>query len=222
MHESDQMWHQHILDVVNYYHDMMLLCGRVIGHNPDGAMAGKAERDEATKNALEQRFPDYERDIWGHVMSIKLRFRDQYGNEEIIEAVYKGSMEGAFRKYAQKRNTALHLVKFRLNNGSLIQMASTPKDLGLRENAIIRTSVSSVDTITIRVKDLTGEETMFTVKRTTRMGKIFDAYAARKGCCPQSLRFSLDGENILCDFTPAELQLEDHDQIDVILAQMGC
>ena len=31
----DQMWHQHILDVVNYTHDMMLLCGHVVGHNPD-------------------------------------------------------------------------------------------------------------------------------------------------------------------------------------------
>jgi len=26
----DQMWHQHILDVVNYTHNMMLLCGHVV------------------------------------------------------------------------------------------------------------------------------------------------------------------------------------------------
>ncbi len=43
----DQMWHCHILDVVNYCHDMMLLCGHVVGHNPDGALdsAAKQKRD---------------------------------------------------------------------------------------------------------------------------------------------------------------------------------
>ncbi|EJK77832.1 hypothetical protein THAOC_00308 [Thalassiosira oceanica] len=139
------MWHQHILDVVNYCHDMMMLCGRVIGHNPDGAIAGKVERDEATKKALEQRFPEYERDIWGHEMLI-----------------------------------------------------------------------------TIRVKDQTGEVTLFKMKRTTKMGKIFAVIAARKGCCSQILRFLLGWERIDPDLTPAELELEDNDQIDVFLAQNGC
>ena len=60
----DRMWHQHILDV-NYYHDTMLLCGRVVGHNPDGALSGKAERDEATREALEKRYPNYDKEIWG-------------------------------------------------------------------------------------------------------------------------------------------------------------
>ena len=70
----DQMWHQHILDVVNYNHDMMLLCGHVVGHNPDGASDGKkkAERDATTRNALEQRFPNkYDKEIWG-VASLKV------------------------------------------------------------------------------------------------------------------------------------------------------
>jgi len=57
------MWHQHILDVVNYSHDMMLLCGRVVGHNPDGAMCGKAERDLTTRAALERRFPNYDEEL---------------------------------------------------------------------------------------------------------------------------------------------------------------
>ena len=35
--------------------------------------------------------------------------------------------------------------------------------------------------ITIRVKDQTGEETMFKIKKTTRMKKVFATYAARKG-----------------------------------------
>ena len=43
----------------------MLLCGRVVGHNPDGALSGKAERDEATREALEKRYQNYDKEIWG-------------------------------------------------------------------------------------------------------------------------------------------------------------
>jgi hypothetical protein len=52
----DLMWHQHILDVVNYVNDCVLLCdGRVVGHNPDGAHEGGQDREgrrSATQSAL--------------------------------------------------------------------------------------------------------------------------------------------------------------------------
>ena len=69
----DQMWHQHILDAVNYTHDMMLLCGHFVGHNPDGALdlQKKAKRDKATRKALEKRFANkYDKEIWG-ILEIK-------------------------------------------------------------------------------------------------------------------------------------------------------
>ena len=47
-------------------------------------------------------------------------------------------------------------------------------------------------TITIRVKDQGGDETFFKVKQTTKMGKIFKAYASRKGVDEKSLRFLLE------------------------------
>jgi len=75
--------------------------------------------------------------------------------------------------------------------------------------------------ITIRVKDQTGEETMFKIKKSTKMSKVFAAYAQRKGVEPASLRFLLDGERIGPDETPKMLELEDEDQIDCVLAQVG-
>jgi hypothetical protein len=56
--EVEKMWHQHILDVVNYSHECMLLCGHVIGHNPDGGLidSAPAERGEATRAAFEEHF----------------------------------------------------------------------------------------------------------------------------------------------------------------------
>ena len=55
---------------------------------------------------------------------------------------------------------------------------------------------SGEDVITLRVKDQTGDEMFFKVKKTTKMQKIFDAYAQRRGIQTASLRFVLDGEFI--------------------------
>ena len=79
----------------------------------------------------------------------------------------------------------------------------------------------SAEAITIRVKDQAGEETFFKVKNTTKMSKVFAAYAQRKGVQQTSLRFLLDGERINDDDTPKTLELEDQDQIDCLLEQFG-
>jgi len=80
---------------------------------------------------------------------------------------------------------------------------------------------SANEPITIRVKDQTGEETMFKIKKSTKMSKVFSAYAQRKGVEEKSLRFLLDGERINETDTPKMLELEDEDQIDCVLAQVG-
>jgi small ubiquitin-related modifier len=53
------------------------------------------------------------------------------------------------------------------------------------------------------------------------MSKIFNAYAVRKGVDPSSLRFLLDGDNVDPNQTPKMLELEDQDQIDCVLEQVG-
>lgn len=53
------------------------------------------------------------------------------------------------------------------------------------------------------------------------MSKIFNAYASRKGVDPNSLRFLLDGDNVDPNATPKMLELEDQDQIDAVLEQVG-
>lgn len=66
-----------------------------------------------------------------------------------------------------------------------------------------------------------GEETFFKVKKTTKMQKVFDAYASRKGVAKNAMRFLVDGERIEEDATPESLDLEDQDQIDCLLEQTG-
>lgn len=53
------------------------------------------------------------------------------------------------------------------------------------------------------------------------MSKIFNAYASRKGVDANSLRFLLDGEIVGPESTPKMLELEDQDQIDAVLEQVG-
>ncbi len=83
------------------------------------------------------------------------------------------------------------------------------------------TGGEAAETITVRVKDNTGEEMFFKVKKTTKMSKIMDAYAQRRGVATNSLRFMLDGDRIQGDATPKMLELEDNDQIDVMLETVG-
>ena len=77
-------------------------------------------------------------------------------------------------------------------------------------------------TITLRVKDQTGEEPIhFKVKTTTMMGKVFRAYAQRKGLEMGALRFLLDADRLTDLKTVEASGLEDGDQIDVHLEMVG-
>lgn len=88
----------------------------------------------------------------------------------------------------------------------------------------IKKEVDSRDTsyVNIRVKDQTGEETMFRVRNTTPFGRIIDAYASRKGVRAKDLGFLLDGDRIEPNQTIAGLDLEDDDQVDCMLIASGC
>ena len=98
---------------------------------------------------------------------------------------------------------------------------------GLKADLVVRLQDSlnvggasgNTKTMSLRVRDQTGEETYFKVQTSTRMEKVFNTYAQRKGVSLYSLRFFLDGEKIPPDSTPETLDLEDQDQIDCMLNQ---
>ena len=76
--------------------------------------------------------------------------------------------------------------------------------------------------LNIRIRDQTGEETFFKVKKTTKLDKVFNAYATRKDVCATSLRFFVDGAGVRGDQTPADIGMGDGDQIDCMRALQGC
>ena len=241
----DQMWHCHILDVVNYCHDMMLLCGHLVGHNPDGALdyVAKQERDDTTRASLQDHFGSYDKEAWDYSPAaasanangnailakeesaiadmINIRVKLGRGEETLLEEVSKTTRMGdIFVRYAATKEVNPDRLIFTLN-GESINKHHTVADLGLDDNDLID-CLFDPERITIIVKDQNGEEVMYKIRRTTQMRTVFNAYAARKRVDVASLRFLLDGRRVSFDETPAILDLEDLDQVDVILQQCGC
>jgi small ubiquitin-related modifier len=59
------------------------------------------------------------------------------------------------------------------------------------------------------------------VKKGTSMKKVMQAFADRKGVQLDMLRFTIDGVRCNEGDTPKMLELEEGDQIDVMLMQLG-
>ncbi len=67
-----------------------------------------------------------------------------------------------------------------------------------------------------------GAEVVFKVRRSTLLGKVFSAYAAKTGTRRTAIRFLFDGKSLNDEDTPESLGLEDHDVVLVALQQYGC
>ena len=81
---------------------------------------------------------------------------------------------------------------------------------------VVRAAEENKQIIMIRVKDQTGEETMFKMYNSTKMSKVFRAYEKNKVVEKASLCFLFKGKIILEMDTPKMLKLNDNDQIDCI------
>ncbi|KAF9788000.1 ubiquitin-like protein [Thelephora terrestris] len=75
--------------------------------------------------------------------------------------------------------------------------------------------------INIKVLTSSGEEVFFKIKRNTKLSKLQAAYANKVGKDVGTIRFLYDGNRINDDDTPASLDMEDNDTIDVMVEQVG-
>ncbi|KAK2464964.1 hypothetical protein APHAL10511_003040 [Amanita phalloides] len=75
--------------------------------------------------------------------------------------------------------------------------------------------------INIKVVSSLGDEVYFKIKRSTKLSKLQGAYANKVGKDVSSIRFLYDGSRIQDDDTPASLDMEDGDTIDVMVEQVG-
>ena len=142
----DQMWHQHLLDVTNYCHDTILLCGHVVGHNPDGALDGpaKAARTKTTRDALFENFgSDYNKEMW--LTPTELHEEERIDSKIPITLILRQKrkiklfrikrhqkLSVLFNTYAQMTGVAVHELQFLLD-GERIKESDTPFDLKLND-----------------------------------------------------------------------------------------
>jgi len=77
------------------------------------------------------------------------------------------------------------------------------------------------ETINVKVVSSSGDEVFFKIKRSTKLSKLQGAYASKVGKDVGSIRFLYDGTRINEDDTPASLDMEENDTIDVMVEQVG-
>jgi len=75
--------------------------------------------------------------------------------------------------------------------------------------------------INLKVKGQDGGEVFFRIKSTATLKKLMHAYCDRQSVDPQSIAFLFDGRRLRAEQTPAELDMEDGDEIDAMLHQTG-
>ncbi|KAI0245443.1 ubiquitin-like protein [Lactifluus subvellereus] len=85
----------------------------------------------------------------------------------------------------------------------------------------VKTEQGNNETINVKVVSATGDEVYFKIKRNTKLSKLQGAYANKVGKDVGSIRFLYDGNRINDDDTPATLEMDDGDTIDVMVEQVG-
>jgi small ubiquitin-related modifier len=238
----DQMWHAHVLDTKNYFHDMMLLCGNVVNHNPDGGHDKEAReaRRKTTRDALLNRFGSYtiDSEIWRgfHIDGedpVTVVVKDgRDGVPVTFEIKPSMKMRQIFEIFARKQNVNVAHVHL-MYRGRPITKTDTPESLRIKNhtppteiNALITDAeiipLDSPQPIVISIRDQSGEEIYFKIKKTTPLSRVYESYASRKGVDAKDLRFIFDGTRIDSTETAESIKLEDQDRLYCMSVLSGC
>jgi len=164
----------------------------------------KAERDETTRKELEERFANkYDKEIWG-VAEIK-KEQDVVIKTEEGETTDDDNTERGDNKPAAIKKEQDVTIK-------------------TEEGEASDDNTDNHNRIRIYIKGHRRADPAlgFEMTRSTKMGKLFQSYAQRRGLELDSLRFMVDGERIAESDTPSFLELEDGDYIDAPKAQSAC
>jgi len=166
---------------------------------------------------------------------ITLKVRDQAGDVMFFKVKKSTEMRKIFEAYAQRLGVTARNLKFSLD-GERIKETDTPKMLELSDEDQVDVFLEQVGgsqqedvkptgddaVITIKVREQNGTEIAFKVKKSTKMSKIFEAFASRKGVELNAIRFlTPEGERVTPEHTPKMLELEDEGYLDARIEQQG-
>ncbi|PIA28216.1 hypothetical protein AQUCO_07200098v1 [Aquilegia coerulea] len=83
------------------------------------------------------------------------------------------------------------------------------------------TSMNHPNHVNLKVKGLDGTEVCYRVKRNLPLGQLLNTYCERQSLEFKTVAFLLNGKRIKERHTPAQLHMEDGDEIDAMLHQGG-
>ncbi|KAJ1397469.1 Ubiquitin-like domain superfamily [Sesbania bispinosa] len=75
--------------------------------------------------------------------------------------------------------------------------------------------------INLKVKGQDGLETFCRIKRSTQLRKLMIAYCEQKSVDFNAIVFLFDGRRLRPEQTPDQLEMQDGDEIDAMLHQIG-
>lgn len=144
----EKMWHQHILDTQNYHHDMILLCGQVVTHNPDDEQVGDSfasgQRYQFTREEIQRHFSEaFDEDIWPSSDEIQLNRLLRQGQAQQQEEPNRNNPVAPVREGGDQGNQITIAVVnwrneetyFRLNRSTRLSLVfetyAARHDLGL-------------------------------------------------------------------------------------------
>ena len=189
----DEVWHLHVLDTQAYGPAMRKAFGRIVHHDPDGDEDADARAERIVATRA----------------ALRGLFKTRYDKKIWTWA-----------QPARKRKAAI--VEDEVSDDDV---APTPRRVApkVAPKASPRaTTLTSGESIRIRIRYMTGEEMFFKGKTTTKLDTFFNAYATRKGVAATDLRFLFSGVRVRGDQTPAGIDMEEGDMLDCMLEQGGC
>ncbi|KAL3797013.1 hypothetical protein ACHAWO_006649 [Cyclotella atomus] len=192
----------------------MTLCGHVVGNNPDGAadINGKLARDIRTREGLECHFyGEYDTEIWDMVE----RAERVPPNGDLAERAGRVppniNMAERAERVPPNGNMFERAGRAPPNGDNMVEMAGRvpPNDPPVE------------DRIIIIIRDMAGERTFFSLRRSTVLREEFTKYCVRKGVDREHMRFLMNGNRIKDSLTPAAYDMQDQEVIHAILEERG-
>jgi len=145
---------------------------------------------------------------------LRVRIRDENGNTLKVGTTQTAPLSQVFEAYAARQHVRVTSLFFSFGCVGPIDETSTPLSLQLEDQDQIDCCPSK---LFIVVRGLSGSLKM-TLSPTTKMSRLFKAFAARMNVPVTYLVFSKDGVGPIDKrATPLSLHLQDCDQIDCVL-----
>jgi hypothetical protein len=168
---------------------------------------------------------------------LNVSVRDQDGNDLLFKIKKSTPLKKVMDAYCERQGKNRTLVRF-LFEGSRVQDNDTPDSLELEDGDMIQVFLEQQGGegsqagepeedpvskhINVTVKDDSGQEVTFKLKKTTPLKKLMDAFARQQDKAPDTLRFyTPEGRRVIPEDTPDSIELEEGDVLDVHIEQHG-